>query len=255
MSNNELKIMVPKGWGVNEEVMSDGSRVFTVKLDTATADDTDCNQREGIFKLVPASQLSLEDGWMKYQPKTKAERNFKEMVETAIKSGLKDFYRPTLDPSFDDEWQICYQAGMEPAVGKSFAWWEENAKKLGYRLGTYSEYIAFLAVLIKEMVASGKSLEWAWNAVCNDSEELGNYWNSSDSKHELEATGNREVCGWCDLANTYKILEEDKENGVFWLTAGGDYYDNSVINPLADLHLNFDHNHDFYSCTGWLVLS
>ena len=219
---------------------------------------SDCHQREGIFKKVPASQLSLDDAFLKYSPKTKAERKFKDLVETAIKNGLKDFWRFTCDSSYDDNGCICYEPGKKPAVGKSYNWWAKTAKELkpeqGSRLGTKSEYIAFLAVLIKELVDSGKCIEWAWNAVCNDSKELGHYWNSANSKHAFEETGSREICGWYDLANCYKILADDKEAGGFWL-AGGDYGKSSYSYPLADMSLE-DYRYvdacDVGGC-GWIV--
>ena len=255
-TNNELKIMVPGCRVVDAKMMPDGSCVLT--LEYATTEDTTCHHQEGIFKMVPASKLSLNDDFLKYSPKTPAEKAFMEAVKKVIKAGVQDFYRPTLDPSFDSDGRICYQTGMKPAVGKSYNWWYEHSKKFcserKSRLGTKSEYIAFLAVFIKEMVASGKSLEWAWNAVCNDSKELGHYWNSNDAKHAFEATGNREACGWRDLANTYKILTEDKEAGGFWLAGG--YYNNFSFNfPLADLYHYCERNNDFSNSTGWLVLS
>ena len=255
-TNNELKIMVPGCRVVDAKMMPDGSCVLT--LEYATTEDTTCHHQEGIFKMVPASKLSLNDDFLKYSPKTPAEKAFMEAVKNVIKAGVQDFYRPTLDPSFDGDGRICYQAGMKPAVGKSYNWWYEHSKKYcserKSRLGTKSEYIAYLAVFNNELVASGKSLEWAWNAVCNDSKELGHYWNSNDAKHAFEATGNREACGWRDLANTYKILTEDKEAGGFWLAGG--YYNNFSFNfPLADLYHYCERNNDFSNSTGWLVLS
>ena len=219
---------------------------------------SDSHQREGIFKLVFASQLSLGDDFLKYQPKTETEKKFKDMIETAIKSGLKDFWRPKYDPSFNKAGTgICYHPGMEVAVGKSYNWWYKTAKNFcperGSRLGTKQEYIAFLAVLIKELVNSGKSVEWAWNAVCNDSKELGNYCNFAYRKHAFEYTGSREICGFLDLANTYKILAEDEENGGLWL-AGGDYTNLSYEFPLAGLYHFVDRRFDFNFSCGWLVL-
>ena len=70
-------------------------------------------------------------------------------------------------------------------------------------------------------------------------------------------TGAREICGYFDLANTYKILADDKEGDEFsggWI-AGGDYYYGTGCEPLADLcHEGFPNNPDF-SSVGWLVLS
>ena len=254
----EFEIKVSGGRITKAQVMPDGSCKVMVELVTTTTEDTTCHQLESIFKRVPASELRLDDAFMKYQPKTNAERNFKELVETAIKNGLKDFWRPVYDPSFDDNGRIYYEPGKMPAVGKSYNWWEKNAKAFcperGSRLGTKSEYVAFLAVLIKDLVASGWKVSDAWNAVCCDSKELGHYRNSKDAKHAFETTGSRDICGWYDLANSYKILAEDEEAGGFWL-AGGCYYYYSDYVPLAVLCRNFYRfNFNFISC-GWLVLT
>lgn len=258
MENNELTIMVPGCRVIDAKVMPDGSCVLT--LEQATAEATIRHHQEDIFKLVPASKLSLSDGFLNYTPQTSAEKAFKEAVEKVIKAGVQDFYRPTLDPSFDVDGRICYQAGMKPAVGRSYNWWVENAKKSGYRLGTRSEYIAFLAVFIKEMVASGKSLEWAWNVVCNDSTELGHYWNSSNARYMLEATGKREVCGWHDLDHTCKILDEDEsldgllKVGGFWQAGGRCNIEDNCYSLTCMRHRN-NCLYDFEDSTGWLVLS
>lgn len=258
MNNNELKIMIPNGRGVNEEVIADGSSMRVIKPNATTVENTTCHLREGIFKKVPASELSLEDDFLKYTPKTEYEKQFKKEVKKVIKAGVQDFWCPVCAPSFDEDGRICYEPGKMPAVGKNYNWWENNAKNFwperGSRLGTRSEYIAFLAILIKELIVSGKSKKWAWNAVCNDSKELGHYRNSEKAKYDFEPTGRREICGWCDLANSYKIMAEDKEVGGFWL-AGGLYYDFSYDIPLAVLDHYDCRCNDFYiySC-GWIVL-
>ena len=254
----EFEIKVSGGRITKAQVMPDGSCKVMVELVTTTTEDTTCHQLESMFNRVPASKLRLDDAFMKHQPKTNAERNFKELVETAIKNGLKDFWRPVYDPSFDDNGRIYYEPGKMPAAGKSYNWWKKKAKAFypewGSRIGTKSEYIAFLAVLMKNLVASGKSVEWAWNAVCNDSKELGHYWNSKGAKNAFETTGSRYICGWYDLANSFKILEEDEEAGGFWI-ACGDYSSLSIHNPLAFLYHHHDRCDDFmYSC-GWLVLT
>jgi len=214
-------------------------------------------KKESIFKRVPASELRLDDEFLKHQPKTEGELTFKKLVETVIKNGLKDFYRPIIDPSFDEEEDICYQPGKMPAVGMSYNWWKRNAKAFcperGSRLGTKTEYVAFLATLIKELVATGWKVADAWNSVCNNSKELGHYWESKDAKHDFENTGSRENCGWYDLANAYKILAEDEEASGYWL-AGGSYRNFGDRRPLAGLFLDFDwRNWNFFGC-GWLVL-
>ena len=109
-------------------------------------------------------------------------------------------------------------------------------------------------MLIKKLVEEGKSVEWAWNAVCNDSKKLGHYWNCEDAKHEFEPIGSRCICGFYDLANTYKILAEDKEAGGFWL-AGGYYFNYSDYCPLAGLYRGTCRDNDSGNSVGWLVLS
>lgn len=113
---------------------------------------------------------------------------------------------------------------------------------------------AFLGVLIKKLIEEGKTVEWAWNAVCNDSRKLGHYLNSENPKCRFEPTGSREICGFFDLANAYKILAWDIGAGGFWLAGGGcDGY--SYVNPLADLDLFRDRDNIHFSSVGWLVLS
>ena len=250
----EFEIKVPKDWTVNEEVGDDGSRVFKIKPNTTIAD----SWRKFFFKKVPASELRLDDAFMKHQPKTNKERKFKEQVEEAIQSGLKDFWHPVCDPSFDVKGRICYEPGKMTAVQETFKWWEKAAKMYApehrSRLGTKTEYIAFMAVLIKELVNSGKSVEWAWSAVCNDSKELGHYQNAKDAKHDFEPTGSREVCGWYDIGNVYKILAgDDVKSNCFWW-AGGCYEDNSYDTPLSDISLETICDMDMYYACGWLVL-
>ena len=215
--------------------------------------------KDSMFALVEASQLSLDDKFMQYEPTSDNQREFKKLLTKAINSGLSDFWHSKLDPSFNEERNgLVFEAGKMPAVGKSYNWWEEKARQYlperRSHLGTKTEYVAFLGVLIKNLIASGWPVSKAWKAVCNDSRKLGHYWNSENARHDFEVTGSREVCGFCDLANTYKILAWDKETGGFWL-AGGNYFDTSYRNPLADLLHCTILDDDLSSSVGWLVLS
>lgn len=236
---------------------------------------SDEHLREGIFKKVSASQLSFEDNFMNHVPKTEGEKWLMEDVKKVIEVGVRDFWRPVCDPAFNDNGGICYEPGKKPAVGKSFDWWDNKAKEFcpekGSRLGTRLEYVAFLAVLIKELVATGWKVADAWNAVCNTSNELGHYGNSANARFNLELTGSREICGWCDLANTYKILALEythtmdpdlvksyriwkNENHMgFWI-ASGDFLCHSFNIPLSFLRFDCDSFYDAgYSNCGWLV--
>ena len=211
---------------------------------------------DDVFVLVEASKLSLNDKFMRHKPKTEEEKNLKELLANAIQKGLKDFYRPKYDPSFNkDGTGVTFKAGNRPAVGKYYNWWEKVAKEFmperHSRLGTKSEYVAFMGVLIKKLVEDCKwSVAEAWHAVCNDSKELGHYRNSEDARYKLE------ICGFFDLANTYKILAEDEDDSIggFWL-AGGCYINLSGNRPLADLNHCNGRDDNFYCSVGWFVLS
>lgn len=249
-ATTEMEIKVLNGRITGAKV-SGGLCKITVEMNIASSGEE--------FVLCEASKLSLDDKIMRHKPCSNEEKVFKKFLKEAIESGVKDFYRPKFDPSLDENGRICYVANATPAVGKSYNWWEENAKRFcperKSRLGTNREYIVFLGTLIKQLSDNGWSVAKAWRAVCNDSKELGHYRNSVNAKYELEPTGSREVCGYCDLGNTYKILAESNEAGGFWL-AGGCYYDNfgSDDYPLADLDRDGDCNDDFDCSVGWLVL-
>lgn len=226
-------------------------------LEVDTAQEQSVNTEDG-FVLVEASKLSLDDNFFcRYDPKTTAEKRFKESLEEVIRNGVKDFYLPNMDPSFADANTIHYVAGEGPAVGKSYNWWTKAAKEFmpdrGSRLGTKSEYIAFLAVLIKVLVQNGWSTKKAWNAVCNNSKEIGHYWDSVEAKGTFEKTGSREIYGFFDLGNTCKILSADKNCDAFVVT-GGYYNCNGGSDPLFKMELL--HNCYFSNNVGvgWIVL-
>jgi len=208
--------------------------------------------------FIEAEALSMDDYFMKYEPKTEEEKEAKALISEVIVKKVKNFYRTKYDPSFtEDGAGICFMSGKKPAVGRSYNWWYNVAKKYNpernSRLGTRLQYGAFLGILIKQLVEEGKTVEWAWDAVCNDSRELGHYWNSVNAWHDFEPTGSRMIYVFYDLANTHKILAEDEEIGGFWL-AGGFYFVNGYLCPLANLeHDTYCNNHN-YNGVGWIVL-
>ena len=209
------------------------------------------------FPIVKASTLSLKDEFLKHEPETEEQREFKNALISAIKSGLSDFRAQRMDACFDEEGNICFKAGMKPAVGKSPNWWKETAKKFmpekGSRLGTTKERIAFLGLLIKYLIEEkGYTVSNAWKAVCDQSKDLGHYWDSENAKHDFEDTGSRQVSEWYDLANTYKITVDDVAGG--FSLVGGNYVGGGNCCPLADV-ISVDYPNDGCNgSVGWLVL-
>lgn len=210
------------------------------------------------FPIAKASTLSLEDEFLKHEPETKEQRKFKNALISAIKSGLSDFRAQRMDACFDEEGNICFKAGMKPAVGKSPNWWKETAKKFmpekGSRLGTTKERIAFLGLLIKYLIEEkGYTVSNAWKAVCDQSKDLGHYWDSENAKHDFEDTGSRQVGEWYDLANTCKITVDD-EAGCFSLV-GGNFFNCGINYPLEGVFGIYDPVNACNSGVGWIVLS
>lgn len=187
-----------------------------------------------VFVLCEASKLTLEDEFMKHIPCSTKEKEFKELLEEVIKSGLKDFYCPIFDPTIDEYGKISYIKGAKPAtMVEDYYWWVDNAKefcpKRGSRLGTKTEYIAFLGILIKKLIKLGWSIEEAWDAVCNGSKRLG------------------------DFGNTYKLLAEEDDGYGYWIGGGCYFYDSRVF-PLADLCFSDNYFGIGEFSVGWIIL-
>ena len=173
---------------------------------------------------IEASKLLLSDEFMQYIPPTNAQQNLMDSLKKMIPNGLNDFYKPIYDPSFTRCGNIAFVEGNTPAIGKTYTWWKKTAEELlpqwDSRLGTDEEYIAFLGVLIKTFTNIPNIGFNPWEAVCDDSTNLGHYWNSYGSKEDLEKTGSRMVAGFYDLANVYKVLKSSDGNPGFCIASG-----------------------------------
>jgi len=212
-----------------------------------------------MFVLVEASKLSLDDEFMQYQPTNNREKELKNLLEAVIKKEIVDFWRPRMDPTLDKTGNICFKAGEKPAVGKSCIWWRDNAKKFDpmrkSKLGTKEQYVAFLGVLIKKLVAEGWMVAEAWNSVCNDSKKLGHYLSSENATYGFEPTGSRAIAGFYDLGNTCKIVvEDDEELEKFW-EVGSDFGYSGYWYSLSTMSINYDCYDEYNSnFVGWIVL-
>lgn len=239
---------IPNARIVEAKPLEDGSCELVIIYDNAKT----------LFTLIEASKLSNSDEFMQYEPKTDKEWMIKSSLNSIISRGIKDFYRPIIDPSFDKTGKhIVFSSGLYPGIVQSFYWWCEKAKELNperkSRIGTKSEYIAFLGVLIKKLVDNSWKIDDAWNAVCNDSILLGHYLNSNGEYYGMQRTGSNEVMGFFDLANTDKLVLDDETNEFFWIV-GGNYSSTSDQRPLAFMHKYDVYNSNHFQSVGWLVL-
>lgn len=215
------------------------------------------------FPIVRASQLSLEDAFLKHKPTTDGQRRLRSSLITGIKVGLKDFRCPVMDPSLDEDGNLVYEAGKMPAVGHSPEFWAEKFKEFmpekNSRVGVERERDALLGLLIKYLTEEKKwEVSKAWKAVCDDSKELGHYYNLEDvkqKKHKFERTGRSKVWIFYDWANTRKIIATNYSSFAFptYLLGGGNYCGLFESYPLAYVHSTDYPNHNQDESVGWMV--
>lgn len=204
---------------------------------------------------IETSKLLLSDAFLQYIPQTDAQQNLKERLENMIPNGLNDFYKPIYDPSFTRQGEIAFVEGKTPAIGKSYTWWEKAAQELlpeyGSRLGTEEEYIAFLGVLIKTLSNTPNIGFNPWEAICDDSRELGHYWNSKEAKEDYEKTGSRKVSEFYDLANVFKALKS-KDGNLGFCIASGTFLGDGQEYPIATIKYRL-RNNALNKGVGWII--
>lgn len=244
--SQQIEIQVKKI--LDEWLEEDEVEVCLQKLNKANSVNNSAETIKTI--VVEGSESDCYASLMKHRPKTELEKEFKKNLELAINAKVASFIVPVNDPSIDWNYKIHYAPDCYPAVDYPYRQLEKIAEKNGVRLGNKYEYCLFLGTMIIRLIGEGWYKPKAWAAVCNDSNALGNYWDSRKAKHDLELTGSRKIAGKCDLANTCKILAKD-ESGVVWI-AGGDCFCYGSYAPLARFRQLYDISH--YYGVGWFVL-
>ena len=208
-----------------------------------------------VFPIIDPSEL-IGHKLLAYKPKTRRQERLMADILKGIELKLPAFRAPCMDPSEEDG-KIVFKPGKKPAVGHSAVWWDETWSKFmpskNSRTGTDLHRAAFLVKQMKYLVDNmNYSVEAAWEAVCNNSRDLGHYKNCKDAKYALEPTGSRKVGLFWDLANTCKILKKWNSSG--FLHAGGYYYDNSKDYPLACLDHIGNPECGYLISVGWPVM-
>lgn len=205
---------------------------------------------------VEGSDSHIYSDLLEYSPADYKEQEFLENLRMAIATGVKPFRVPVCDPAINENGHIYFIVGCKPATDYSYNELKELASKNGIQLGSKDQYVLFLATIICRLLEEGWSMADAVFAVCCDSTKLGHYIDSANSKG-LESTGSRKVAGKCDLANTCKILKNNKEDDVV-LVAGGSFRNFGSSSPLANIdrynpYRDYDAYHNVIS-VGWFVL-
>lgn len=243
MKTLKMKITVPEVEGarlISAEV-KDGYILAKYEIE---------EKKRVIFKGNPECRIdctTFDGKWIEHHPTTSRQKMTLGIYQKAKRQGrLHDFTCMTFDPSIKDE-KLVYQKGLPPAVGFSGTEWKKMLKEYNpsrnSRMMTITEYVCRNLFLIKRLVESGYEIEEAWKFVCDDSQKIGHYANSDSHVYDFEPTGSRGVCGFYDLANTWKILAEDSEIFDNYWSASGFYRNDSKVLPVGDIrpdHLRKD---------------
>lgn len=201
------------------------------------------------FPVVKASEISLKDSFMRFDPNTENQILLMESLMSQLeRGGVQDFRRPAIDPSLDADGNIIYMAGMQPALGILPELLEQKAKnfmpEFNSRIGKNQEYDLFLGVLIKFLVEKRNlPVKMAWAEVCFDSDLIANTASSKiPDSNGMEDTGSRVQGGWADLGNVQKIVLDDRTSQFLcrgcMYTARSPYYSlasKSVPIPQIDI--------------------
>ena len=185
------------------------------------------------FPIVSATTLSKNDDFLKREPQSEMEDKLKEGLFYAIEKGVSNFRMPRLDPSIDSKTgKIIFKAGEKPALNKSPEWFFKKFKTFmptkNSRMATESHRNIYLGLIIKYLIEQeGYGVGEAWNAICNESKELGHFSDSELNKGIIEPTGQRPVGIWFDLGNTCKYITDDERSE--FLLVGGDYSHKSTM--------------------------
>ena len=199
------------------------------------------------FPIVHAGALSLDDVIFKHKPQTINQAFFKKRFEIAYNMGLYNFRAQAMDPSLDENDNIIFKAGEKPAIGKPAIWWDIELKHFfpqkSSRLGSTNERVAFLGVLMKELVENyNYSISDAWYAICDQSREICNCADTIKGNVHIETTGSRKLGKWADLGNEYKITKNMKNGysleGCLYQSYGNVCTLSFIIKDLLPEHFN-----------------
>ena len=167
---------------------------------------------------------------------TGKQKQFREDVMEALKNKPKEGFRwiPVYEPSRGDDGNLQYVSGVNVLTGLTGENWEEAFQKYshenGSRMASITTYFLLLLRLLKDGFATIEQL-------ADDSKEIGHYWDSENTKHEIEKTGECQIGGLYGFAgNTYKIVKYSESSSSFSFL-GGDYCSYGSRYPLADVLL------------------
>lgn len=207
------------------------------------------------FPVVAVNKLPLNSKIFRHTPATKRQQIFSLGLRKALKSGIPDFRAQVMDPSIDENGNICYGAGLRPAVNQSPIWFKEAFEhfmpNMNSRMGNYAQRLILMGLTLQHLCKQNVPVHVAWTFVCDKSNYLGHYWDPNESTQGiLGKTGECKVGKFYDLANTSKITFNEGTYTVF----KGNAFLQSEICPLSYFEKVHKPEEKMEKATGWCVM-
>lgn len=185
---------------------------------------------------------------------TNKQRKFKANVLKALCNKPKEEFRwiPVYEPTKDDNGNIQYVSGANVLIELNSYNWEKTLKNYspenGSREAPITTYFLLLLRWLKDGLATIEQL-------ADDSRNIGHYWDSENTKHDFEKTGEREFGGLCGfVGNTYKEVKDSDSSSGFSLL-GGEYYGYGDECPVANVYHDSNPDIPKYLSVGLLELT
>lgn len=115
-TEQKISISVPEGSNVRVKINEEEKKVEVLcnrKKIIISEDILDDSEIKGTqeyiekyFPVVKASELSLEDNFLKYETETPEQTMFKKRLIKVIKLGINDFRAQRMDPTFDKKMDL-----------------------------------------------------------------------------------------------------------------------------------------------------
>lgn len=275
MATKKIEITVPNGQILSAE-LKDGicklviseleeQKVASEFKETKSEHVSEIKKREAasveknfndLLFRVEASKLSMEDKFLDVVEEVAGRQFYNDLIDV-IQNGISDFYVVRMNPSFDENGNICFKEKMPIAEGKSYNWWLENAKKfkpeLNSRLGKKSEYIAYIGVFLKTVIADNiNDMNTIWKARLQCRIQVGASIADIFKQFELKPAGHDSWFGFCDIRNAHKFLSADVDENVFW-TAHGSFLSDYTKGTRFPIGNSIVEDIKLGGCTGWMV--
>lgn len=230
------------------KVNADGS--VTVTMEMHEEEQPTVKSEAGLtFVRIPASTVSVADGFMWYVPENEKEITLKREILKVLgnnENNFPDFFIP------EDSMKVKLFGQPLTYLGSGSAScdaWINSAEQVGHEIITISQYTMLLAYMLKVLTTNvGWENEQAWYAICQDSEQLNSLdWEGTFGFKKFLSTGKK------------YIAPDDVSRTLGCYIASGGINDQNWKYPIAEIlydsRSDCDKKNAPYKVYGFIALS